>query len=234
MSGPKKKISKRSKNPGVLEALGISLKFAGESGALRVVASDKRVQMINDHNAARPSSTPHKAIVDVKVTRSHDFHRACRHGLVVDVEFMVREFPETLNDPSVSSEDGIGTGGTCLHYAVLGNQADVVEYLLNHGALHTLKTERGVSPLHLACSKGYFDCARILIEKGASMGDKDSFGNSSFSILSTHSGDRAISTARKEILSYYNRRKHTGQAMLGDSSRNLLELTDKILYRKSN
>ncbi len=231
LRAPKRHITKRPKNPGVLEALGISLKWGDNSGTLKVVASDRRIQMINDHNATRPALAQVKAITDQKLVRVHDFHRACRQGVTIDVEFILKEFPEVLNEISNSSEDGIGTGGTCLHYAVMGNQFEIVQYLLERGAHHALKTERGVSPLHLACSKGYFECAQMLIDKGAAMGDKDNFGNTAFTILSGHSGDRSVSSGRKEILTYYNRRKHNGQLMLGNSSRNLLELTDKILYR---
>lgn len=232
--GPKKAISKKGRNPSVLEALGISLKFGGESKTgVQVVSSDRRVQMINEHNKTRDSKTPVKPVHDASVIRLHDFHRACRQGIQVDVEFMATEFPDLLKQPSKDSEDSIGTGGACLHYAVLGDQSGALQYLITRGAVVNARSERGVTPLHLACSRGLLDCATVLIDHGASMNEKDNFGNTPFGILMTHSGDRAIGGGRKSILSYYNRSKNSGNMLLGGTSRSLLELTDKILYRNN-
>ena len=67
-------------------------------------------------------------------------------------------------------------GNTLLHEAVDADQPDVVQLLLLHGLNPDMQTKQGLTPLHLAVSKGLVNCVRALLENGADMSIKDVFG----------------------------------------------------------
>ncbi|NXL38188.1 PPR27 phosphatase, partial [Glaucidium brasilianum] len=60
------------------------------------------------------------------------------------------------------------SGMAALHEAVLTGNLDCVKLLVKYGADIHQKDENGWTPLHMACSDGYADIARYLINLGAS------------------------------------------------------------------
>ncbi|KAM8796927.1 PPR27 phosphatase, partial [Eudromia elegans] len=60
------------------------------------------------------------------------------------------------------------SGMAALHEAVLTGNLDCVKLLVKYGANIHQRDENGWTPLHMACSDGYPDIARYLMELGAS------------------------------------------------------------------
>jgi len=233
MASVTKPISKKNKgNPSVLEALGIKLRPNIGKRGISVVAADRRVEYLNDVKAKNElKPTQQKALPSTELNVG-DLHRACRQAIPLDLEFILKEHPEFLNQPSTASEDIFGVGGSSLHFAVAGNNPEVLCYLLGHRANLNATSERGITPLHLACSRGYTDCAIVLIDNGGNMFAKDNFGNTPSSILKSVCPDQILAKQRSIIQSYSNKKTTQSQPAISISSKSrMLELTDKILYR---
>ncbi|EGG24015.1 hypothetical protein DFA_06153 [Cavenderia fasciculata] len=94
--------------------------------------------------------------------------------------------------------------GTPLHYAASVGAADVVRYLLGHGADARLKNdqEKGAdpslanelaeSPLHVASSHGLVDMAQVLIGRGANLEAKDRWGETPLHKAATSNNTRVL------------------------------------------
>lgn len=76
--------------------------------------------------------------------------------------------------PSVVNERA--NGEPLLFAAVRGGNADVVEYLLTHGAQLEVTGRFKQSPLQLTSYIGYTDVARVLLDNGADIGEKGPWG----------------------------------------------------------
>jgi V8-like Glu-specific endopeptidase len=77
-----------------------------------------------------------------------------------------------------------------VYYAVKNNNKPMLEYLLKNGASPNTKRYNGTA-LHLALSNGYTDVAKLLIEKGAKLNEKDNYGNTPLH-LAARSGRRDV------------------------------------------
>ena len=232
-----KTISKKkgTRNPSVLEALGISIRAEGSTTGIKVVAADKRVQRVNDIRANQPVKQKVLALSAQPTLTVQDFHKAARQAIFVDLEFILEMHPEFLNSPSLANEDSFGVGGTALHYAVAGDNPSVVEYLLSRGADPNLPSERGVTPLHLCCKKGASACAVLLLRHGASMTVRDHYNISPLCILTNEPcAEPNLKRRRAEILTQFRAIQPTPQrrAITCTSSQTLLKLTDNVLYRR--
>lgn len=56
-----------------------------------------------------------------------------------------------------------GVGATMLHVAAAYGKTNMVEYLLLQGANHAIKTFGGLTPVHLAATRGYKECMEYII-----------------------------------------------------------------------
>ena len=224
-SSAPRKLSKS--RPNILDSLGISLK-KDSSNSLRVVAADLRVQKINEQRLVRSESAKTSAVKRSFNTDLSDLHKACRQGNTMDVDFLIREHPTLIDSPSSSSEDSFGKGGRAVHFSVVGDQPDVLARLLSLGADPNSKSDRGVTALHIACSKGLVECAEILLRGSAVITERDSFGQTPIGILRQDCGDMVLRGAREKILALYRRARDT--RALSDNK--VLSITDRILYRK--
>jgi hypothetical protein len=156
------------------------------------------------------------------------FHRACRQGNIAEAEMFLCDDRSFLYGLSGSSEDTVGSKASCVHFAVLGNQPDILRFLASNGADVSCQTDRGVSPLQVACSRGYVDCAIILVECGANVTCKNNYGQTPSSILRAPCGDVFLKKNRDIILKQIQK----ASANQNSSSSRLLKLTDKLLYNK--
>jgi hypothetical protein len=151
----------------------------------------------------------------------------------MDLEFILGQHPEFVNVGSTASEDAFGVGGTCLHFAVAGNNPEVIRFLISRRADPNAASERGITPLHLACSRGSTGCAMALIDHGANMSAKDKYGNTPYSILKSDCAEPCLAKARAEILRYQTRRAQSdSQATISSVTTKMLQLTDSLLYKK--
>ena len=80
-----------------------------------------------------------------------------------------------------------GTGSTCLHYAVIGGQADVAKFLIGQGA--DVNVEDIETPLHYAIEKDRKDIVESLIAAGANVNARKRFPD----------GDTALHSAIKGV-----------------------------------
>jgi ankyrin repeat protein/preprotein translocase subunit SecA len=66
-------------------------------------------------------------------------------------------------------------GKTALHHALMRNQPEVAQWLIDHGALN-IKDNQGSTPLHLGSKHGHADIIKYMLEKGAEIEEKDKQG----------------------------------------------------------
>ncbi|MHC4509806.1 MAG: ankyrin repeat domain-containing protein [Planctomycetota bacterium] len=78
------------------------------------------------------------------------------------------------SDPSLVHERSHGE--TPLFAAIRGSNAEVVEYLLAHGARLGVTGRYGQTPLHLAAHMGYVEVARVLLGHGADVNERGPWG----------------------------------------------------------
>ena len=72
------------------------------------------------------------------------------------------------------------SGMTKLHYAVQGNDCDLIRFSIKSGASANSKDKNGQTPLHLAVKRGFIECIEVLVKHGADLHISDNFGFSSF------------------------------------------------------
>ena len=100
----------------------------------------------------------------------------CRKGQLDQLKDFLYYNKEILNYHPPPSSTSV------LHEAVDGNQSDVVQLLLLHGFHPDVRARGGLTPLHLAVSKGLVDCVRTLIDNGADISIKDERGQDAITI----------------------------------------------------
>lgn len=226
---PNSKRSRSQGNQSVLSSLGVSVRPSG--GGLRVLSADERVQRINDLRACKRAKTCISVPQDAGVNL-FDFHRACRRGSFSEVGLCLSSDISLLQSVSTSSEDSLGSKASCVHFAVLGNNADMVRYLASCGAPVSFLTDRGVSPLHLACVRGYVECAVALIECGANVSERDNFGKTALSILRASCADIDLRKRRAIICKVLERSVKKLSDISSQQDKNLLKISNDILYKQ--
>ncbi len=125
-----------------------------------------------------------------------------------------------LRDPDVRQSLNAGPL-TILHHAVLGNQIEVVKYLLSEGAEpdRTYPQAGNETPLHIAASKGYYQIANVLVLRGASIDAKNSEGETPIDI--------AADDARNALLQICGKKNSlTGDFFVAIQDGNVDEVTD--------
>ncbi len=101
-----------------------------------------------------------------------DLGRYCREGDLDELRNALYHEKDVLNYFLIRTQRGY----TLLHEAVEAEQADVVQLLLLHGVSPNIRARNGLTPLHIAASKGYVSCVRTLLENGADLTLQDELG----------------------------------------------------------
>ncbi len=68
-------------------------------------------------------------------------------------------------------------GRLALHYAAVEGRAGDVVRLLAEGEDVAASDNAQLTPLHMACQQGHVEVARVLVEAGAPIDARDSYGN---------------------------------------------------------
>ncbi|XP_026018078.1 ankyrin repeat domain-containing protein 53 [Astatotilapia calliptera] len=100
-------------------------------------------------------------------------HMACLYGELVDVQLLVKFRQQWINS---SDSQGHRPLHMVLSYKSFPRTCACLRYLLEHDADVNATTDLGQTPLHLAASEGFLDCAEILVKAGADVLAKDSLG----------------------------------------------------------
>ncbi|KAJ9148904.1 Ankyrin [Pleurostoma richardsiae] len=108
-------------------------------------------------------------------------HVACRMGYGEVVEELLRAGAKV---DAVTHDPGL----TACHFAALGDHADVLQILLQHGADADRCEGLGASkvtlaPLHIAAANGFLECVRVLVEAGC---DTEAKSNHRILVSSAH------------------------------------------------
>jgi ankyrin repeat protein len=116
--------------------------------------------------------------------RPQEIFDAIRKGDVAAVKALVEKAP-TL----VDSRDGVSM--TPLHYAALGGNLELVNYLLDKGAKIDLKSARLKTPLHLAAMNDLKDAVAALLKGGAALEPKDDYLRTALILCARERGQAA-------------------------------------------
>lgn len=102
------------------------------------------------------------------LTPAELFHTAIKDGEVD----LVKKLLENGFNPNQAFDDGI----TPLHMAVIHNQDEIANILLQNGAnIKAKEATTDATPLHFAALYGRANIAKLLIEKGAAVNDEMKF-----------------------------------------------------------
>ena len=135
-----------------------------------VATSDVRsaVRMVAHYNYST-----HLATTDVN--GSTPLHIAAKKG---DVPMLKLLLSYRKIDPDLKELKMVG-GYAAIHHACLEGHAECVQVLADNGADVNIKADgsNGETPLHICCKLNMKQCAKALIERGASMDSRDKYGN---------------------------------------------------------
>lgn len=79
-------------------------------------------------------------------------------------------------DPRLLAQTPCSLGEPPIFHALKNNCSSTLSALLDAGASHSCCDLSGLSPLHMACSRGLDECAELLILSGADLNAKSSDG----------------------------------------------------------
>ncbi|XP_057803612.1 uncharacterized protein LOC131018946 [Salvia miltiorrhiza] len=131
--------------------------------------SDSKAAAEGDPKQLREIRKKFEAVRDLKqicdvysdfATGRRALHYAAEMGNLVICEILVDKFRAFVDIPSYS-------GDTPLLEAAKGEHVKVVEYLINHNALHQVPNKKGFTALHYAVLKGNKQLMEILLANGA-------------------------------------------------------------------
>jgi cyclase len=98
-----------------------------------------------------------------------DIHEAALKGDLERVKALLNKDPRLVNAPG-------GNGKAPLHWAAQGGHVEIVEFLIERGAVVNSKNVADETPLHYAAALGHCEVVKLLIEKGALLNPKTILG----------------------------------------------------------
>lgn len=122
-----------------------------------------------DSTTQQPSTAqPPQTVMDIWTAASQGNLKAVKHRLAAGVDI----------DATVTAPGIPASGATPLHLAVLTDQRQVAEYLIEKGAnlAARAKDEHGGTPLHCPAALGRIDMTKQLMDAGADVNAPDNHG----------------------------------------------------------
>lgn len=98
--------------------------------------------------------------------RFEDPFMAAYHRGLESLRRMVKEDPDVVRE-----YDSLGR--TALHYAALGGNSEIAEFLISKGAEVDARDKQEETPLHTAVSHGNLDVAEVLVRHGADVNARE-------------------------------------------------------------
>ena len=117
-----------------------------------------------------------------------------KNALMAAAKIGDKELLEALVRHGVRIEDKSLTGGTALMYAVLGNQAQMIDYLLTRTQHLDAQSTNGWTAVMIAAAKGFDGALKQLVEAGADANLADVYQWSPLM--------RAIDNKHREVINY--------------------------------
>jgi hypothetical protein len=128
------------------------------------------VELQSDSVTPQPATTqpPQRPIMDIWTAASQGNLKAVRRYLTAGGDINA-----TVNAPGIPA-----SGAAPLHLAVLADQGEIAEFLIEKGADLNAKAndEHGGSPLHWAAALGRIEMTKRLIDAGAEVNARDNHG----------------------------------------------------------
>jgi len=115
---------------------------------------------------------------------SQEIFEALRKGDIQAVKAIVEKTP-----PVLEARDG--GGRTPLHYAVLGENAELVEFFVDKGAKLEAQDAQVKTPLHLAAMNDRREAVAALLRKGAALETRDDYGRTALILCARERGQAA-------------------------------------------
>ena len=110
--------------------------------------------------------------------------QALNHGANVNAQHPLITRRNGTTDPR--------SGNTALHFAVLGNYVEVINYLISQSANIDQPNTKGLPPLHLAAVHGHTEAIFALIEKGAKVNQPGPLGYTPLHVAARNNQANAI------------------------------------------
>lgn len=139
--------------------------------------------------------------MDVHARVYAELHRFCREGCYEELRHALYYEEDASNLIYVRTQGG----NTLLHEAVIHNQADIVQLLLLHLGTPDVRANGGLTPLHIAATKGHVGCVKALLEGKANVSLEDDLGQDAMV-----KAERSKSTGRTAVMGLLrSRREYT-------------------------
>ncbi len=116
--------------------------------------------------------------------RPQEIFDVLRKGDIPTVKALVERTPQVLD-----ARDGDGM--TPLHYAAMGGNVELVNYLIDKGAKIDLKNVQLKTPLHLAALSDRKDVAAALLRRGAALETRDDYLRTALILCARERGQTA-------------------------------------------
>lgn len=97
-------------------------------------------------------------------------------AVISDNAEVARRLLADATDPRLLAQTPCSLGEAPIFHALKNNCPSTLGALLAAGASHSCRDPSGLSPLHMACSRGLNECAELLILAGADLYAKSSDG----------------------------------------------------------
>ena len=157
--------------------------------------------------------------------RPLDIFDALRKGDVAVVKALVEKSPQVLD-----ARDG--DGRTLLHYAAVGGNADLINYLVEKGAKLEPRDARQKTPLHLAAMNDRKDAVAALLKRGAALETRDDYLRTALVLCARERGMAATGRVLIEAGADVNAVDKFGEGALGLAAwRGKREFVDLLLEK---
>ncbi|MCJ7487919.1 MAG: ankyrin repeat domain-containing protein, partial [Candidatus Aminicenantes bacterium] len=157
--------------------------------------------------------------------RPQDIFDALRKGDVAVVKALVEKSPQVLD-----ARDG--DGRTPLHYAAVGGNADLINYLVEKGAKLEPRDARQKTPLHLAAMNDRKDAVAALLKRGAALETRDDYLRTALVLCARERGMAATGRVLIEAGADVNAVDKFGEGALGLAAwRGKREFVDLLLEK---